>query len=219
MKYLIKAPEERLRASVQLPASKSISNRALILNALSYSPYDIQNLSDCDDTEVMVKALNSDSRDFDIKAAGTAMRFLTAFLSKIVGEWTITGTERMKNRPIKLLVDALNSLGARIEYMEKEGYPPLRIFGSALQGGEISLAGGVSSQYISALLMIAPLMEKGLTLHLEGNIISRPYINLTLQLMQDFGAKAAWTSPSSISVAPQPYQSCLLYTSPSPRDA
>ena len=156
MKYLIKAPEERLRASVQLPASKSISNRALILNALSYSPYDIQNLSDCDDTEVMVKALNSDSRDFDIKAAGTAMRFLTAFLSKIVGGWTITGTERMKNRPIKLLVDALNSLGARIEYIEKEGYPPLRIFGSALQGGEISLAGGVSSQYISALLMIAP---------------------------------------------------------------
>ena len=205
MKYLIKAPEERLRASVQLPASKSISNRALILNALSYSPYDIQNLSDCDDTEVMVRALNSDSRDFDIKAAGTAMRFLTAFLSKIVGEWTITGTERMKNRPIKLLVDALNSLGARIEYMEKEGYPPLRIFGSALQGGEISLAGGVSSQYISALLMIAPLMEKGLTLHLEGNIISRPYINLTLQLMEQFGVKAIWNG-QTIKILPQEYK-------------
>ena len=205
MKYLIKAPEERLRASVQLPASKSISNRALILNALSYSPYDIQNLSDCDDTEVMVKALNSDSRDFDIKAAGTAMRFLTAFLSKIVGEWTITGTERMKNRPIKLLVDALNSLGARIEYIEKEGYPPLRIFGSALQGGEISLAGGVSSQYISALLMLAPLMEKGLTLHLEGNIISRPYINLTLQLMEQFGVKAIWNG-QTIKILPQEYK-------------
>lgn len=205
MKYLIKAPEERLRASVQLPASKSISNRALILNALSYSPYDIQNLSDCDDTEVMVRALNSDSRDFDIKAAGTAMRFLTAFLSKIVGEWTITGTERMKNRPIKLLVDALNSLGARIEYIEKEGYPPLRIFGSALQGGEISLAGGVSSQYISALLMIAPLMENGLTLHLEGNIISRPYINLTLQLMEQFGVKATWNG-QTIRILPQEYK-------------
>ncbi|GKG73024.1 3-phosphoshikimate 1-carboxyvinyltransferase [Parabacteroides goldsteinii] len=205
MKYLIKAPEERLRASVQLPASKSISNRALILNALSYSPYDIQNLSDCDDTEVMVKALNSNSCDFDIKAAGTAMRFLTAFLSKIIGEWTITGTERMKNRPIKLLVDALNSLGARIEYMEKEGYPPLRIFGSALQGGEISLAGGVSSQYISALLMIAPLMEKGLTLHLEGNIISRPYINLTLQLMEQFGVKAIWNG-QTIKILPQEYK-------------
>lgn len=205
MKYLIKAPEERLRASVQLPASKSISNRALILNALSYSPYDIQNLSDCDDTEVMIKALNSNSCDFDIKAAGTAMRFLTAFLSKIIGEWTITGTERMKNRPIKLLVDALNSLGARIEYIEKEGYPPLRIFGSALQGGEISLAGGVSSQYISALLMIAPLMENGLTLHLEGNIISRPYINLTLQLMEQFGVKASWNG-QTIRILPQEYK-------------
>lgn len=204
MKYLIKSPEGAIRASVQLPASKSISNRALILNALSYSPYDIQNLSDCDDTEVMIKALNSNSSDFDIKAAGTAMRFLTAFLSKIIGEWTITGTERMKNRPIKLLVDALNSLGARIEYIEKEGYPPLRIFGSALQGGEISLAGGVSSQYISALLMIAPLMENGLTLNLEGNIISRPYINLTLQLMEQFGVKATW-SGQTIRILPQEY--------------
>ena len=161
MNYTIKSPDS-LKASIQLPASKSICNRALILNALSYSPYEIRNLSDCDDTEVMVKALNSNDRDFDIKAAGTAMRFLTAFLSKVVGEWTITGTERMKNRPIKILVDALNALGARVEYMEKEGYPPLRIFGSALQGGEISLAGGVSSQYISALLMIAEIELLGL---------------------------------------------------------
>lgn len=204
MKYLIKGPEQQLRASIHLPASKSISNRALILNALSYSPYDIQNLSDCDDTEVMVKALNSNTCHFDIKAAGTAMRFLTAFLSKVVGEWTITGTERMKNRPIKLLVDALNSLGARIEYVEKEGYPPLRIFGSALQGGEISLAGGVSSQYISALLMIAPLMENGLTLNLEGSIISKPYINLTLQLMAQFGVKADWNG-QTIKIRPQEY--------------
>ena len=113
MNYTIKSPDS-LKASVKLPASKSICNRALILNALSYSPYEIRNLSDCDDTEVMVKALNSNDRDFDIKAAGTAMRFLTAFLSKVVGEWTITGTERMKNRPIKILVDALNALGARV---------------------------------------------------------------------------------------------------------
>ncbi|RHJ80992.1 3-phosphoshikimate 1-carboxyvinyltransferase [Parabacteroides sp. AM08-6] len=203
MNYKIKSPAS-LKASVQLPASKSICNRALILNALSYSPYDIQNLSDCDDTEVMVKALNSNMRDFDIKAAGTAMRFLTAFLSKVVGEWTITGTERMKNRPVKILVDALNELGAKVEYMEKEGYPPLRIFGCALHGGEISLAGGVSSQYISALLMIAPLMEKGLTLHLEGNIISKPYINLTLQLMKLFGVTADWNG-QTIKVAPQEY--------------
>ena len=203
MKYKIIAPTT-LKASVKLPASKSISNRALILNALSYSPYEIENLSDCDDTEVMVKALNSNDRDFDIHAAGTAMRFLTAFLSKIVGEWTITGTERMRNRPIKILVDALNALGARVEYIDKEGYPPLRIFGSALQGGEISLSGSVSSQYISALLMIAPTMEKGLTLHLEGNVISKPYIRLTLQLMAQYGVQATWEG-ATIRVRPQSY--------------
>ena len=144
------------------------------------------------------------ARDFDIHAAGTAMRFLTAFLSKIVGEWTITGTERMRNRPIKILVDALNALGARVEYIDKEGYPPLRIFGSALQGGEISLSGSVSSQYISALLMIAPTMEKGLTLHLEGNVISKPYIRLTLQLMAQYGVQATWEG-ATIRVRPQSY--------------
>jgi len=203
-KYLITVPAGLHQETIQLPASKSISNRALILSALSYSPYEIKNLSDCDDTEVMVAALNSNTNHFDIKAAGTAMRFLTAFLSKIVGEWTITGTERMRNRPIRLLVDALTSLGARIEYTEKEGYPPLRIFGSALQGGEISLNGGISSQYISALLMVAPLMEKGLTLNLEGEVISRPYIHITLELMKQFGVSADWEG-NTIKVAPQEY--------------
>ena len=205
MNYIIKAPVDGVKASMQLPASKSISNRVLILDALSYNPFDAQNLADCDDTRVLYDALHSnEGHDFDIKAAGTAMRFLTAFLSKIVGEWTITGTERMKNRPIKILVDALNSVGARIEYMEKEGFPPLRIFGSALQGGEISLDGSVSSQYISALLMIAPTMEKGLTLHLTGKIISKPYIHLTLQLMRQYGVKAEWIG-STIKVQPQNY--------------
>ena len=112
MNYQIDAPGSAIRTTVKLPASKSISNRALILNALSYSAYDVENLSDCDDTNLMVKALNSNDRDFNVGAAGTTMRFLTAFLSKVVGEWTITGTERMKNRPIKVLVDALNALGA-----------------------------------------------------------------------------------------------------------
>ena len=111
----------------------------------------------------------------------------------------------MKNRPIKVLVDALNALGARIEYMEKEGYPPLRIFGSALQGGEISLPGNVSSQYISAILMIAPLTENGVTLHLEGAIISRPYIHITLQLMEQYGVRASWTE-NTIKVLPQEYK-------------
>lgn len=210
MNYVIHAPAASWKTSVQLPASKSICNRALILNALSYSPYEIQNLSDCDDTDVMVKALNSNDSHFDVKAAGTAMRFLTAFLSKVVGEWTITGTERMKNRPIRILVDALNAMGAKIEYLEKEGFPPLRIMGSALQGGEISLDGGVSSQYISALLMIAPLMEKGLTLHLQGKVISKPYIHLTLQLMKQYGVESEWVG-STIKVAPQSYRP-LPYT-------
>ncbi len=210
MNYIINAPSSAWKTSVKLPASKSICNRALILNALSYSPYDIQNLSDCDDTEVMVRALNSNDCHFDVKAAGTAMRFLTAFLSKIVGEWTITGTERMRNRPIRILVDALNAVGAKIEYVEKEGFPPLHIYGSALQGGEISLDGGVSSQYISALLMVAPTMEKGLTLHLQGTIVSKPYIHLTLQLMKQYGVDAEWNG-AKIKVAPQSYRP-LPYT-------
>jgi 3-phosphoshikimate 1-carboxyvinyltransferase len=185
-------PTNNINLEINLPSSKSISNRALILNALAYSPYEIQNLSDCDDTRVTVKALDSNDTTFDIGAAGTAMRFLTAFLSKTVGEWVITGSERMKNRPIKLLVDALNSLGARIEYIEKEGFPPLRIFGSALLGGEISLNGGVSSQYISALMMIAPYMQNGLKIKLEGNVISVPYIQMTMSMMKEFGVHVSF---------------------------
>lgn len=197
-------PKE-ITLQITLPASKSISNRALILNALAYSPYDIQNLSDCDDTRVTVKTLNSNDTTFDIGAAGTAMRFLTAFLSKTVGEWTITGSERMKNRPIKLLVDALTSLGARIEYIEKEGFPPLRIFGSALMGGEISLNGSVSSQYISALMMIAPYMQNGLKIKLEGHVISVPYIQMTIKMMKEFGVEVSFEN-NEIEVKPQTYK-------------
>ena len=197
-------PKE-INLRVNLPSSKSISNRALILNALAYSPYDIQNLSDCDDTRVTVKALDSNDTTFDIGAAGTAMRFLTAFLAKTVGEWIITGSERMKNRPIKLLVDALTSLGARIEYVEKEGYPPLRIFGCALMGGEISLNGGVSSQYISALMMIAPYMQNGLKIKLEGNVISVPYIRMTMSMMKEYGVNVTFEN-NEIAIEPQLYK-------------
>jgi len=196
---------ENINLRISLPASKSISNRALILNALAYSPYEIENLSDCDDTRVMVKALDSSDTIFDIGAAGTAMRFLTAFLSKTVGEWVITGSERMKQRPIKLLVDALNKLGARIEYVEKEGFPPLRIFGSALTGGEIHLSGGVSSQYISALMMIAPYMQNGLKIILDGKIISKPYIEMTLKMMAEFGAIVRFKE-NEITIKPQNYK-------------
>ena len=204
MNDLITAPEGTWRATVKLPSSKSISNRALILNALSASPYAVDNLSDCDDTNLMVRALQAEGCDFNVGAAGTTMRFLTAFLANRPGEWTITGTERMKNRPIKVLVEALNALGAHITYLEKAGFPPLRIAGSALPGGEIALPGNVSSQYISAILMVAPLMEQGVTLHLEGEIVSCPYIHITLELMKQFGVSATWED-HTIRVLPQSY--------------
>ena len=205
MLYTLSAPST-LHATLQLPASKSISNRALILHALSKGHLTPSNLSDCDDTRVMIHALESHSDLIDIMAAGTAMRFLTAYLSVTPGIRTITGTQRMQQRPIRILVDALRELGAQIEYINKEGFPPLRITGASLQGETITLAGNVSSQYISALLMIGPVLKHGLKLHLTGEVISRPYINLTLQLMKDFGVEAAWDSENSIIVHPDSYQ-------------
>ena len=186
MDYLIKAPN-KLRTTIHLPASKSISNRVLLLNALGASSMEINNLAVCDDTNVMINALQTKQQEIDIKAAGTAMRFLTAYIAGKQGNWIITGTERMRNRPVKILVDALITLGAHIEYVEKEGFPPLRINGCTLEGGEVWLDGGVSSQYISALLMAAPLMEQGLHLHLTGKVISKPYIQMTIRLMNIFG--------------------------------
>ena len=204
MIYQISAGTKILNATINLPSSKSISNRALIINALNYSPYPLRNLSDSDDTVVLTTALNSNSNKFDIGHAGTAMRFLTAFLSKIVGEWEVTGSERMQQRPISILVEALNSLGAQISYLKNEGFPPLKILGSHLTGKTIELDGSVSSQYISALLLIAPTIENGLTLKLKGEITSRSYINLTLQLMAQFGIQYHWEG-NEITVPEQNY--------------
>jgi 3-phosphoshikimate 1-carboxyvinyltransferase len=204
MKYQVTANRNIIKGQINLPASKSISNRVLIINALCYNPYPVKNLSDSDDTRVLQEALFSNQNKFDIGHAGTAMRFLTAFLSKIVGEWEITGSERMKQRPIKILVDALNKLGARIEYMENEGCPPLKIFGSHLKGQPLELDGSISSQYISALLMIAPTIENGLVLNLKGDITSRSYIELTLKLMARFGIQYKWEG-NTITVPEQNY--------------
>ena len=203
-KYRITAPKT-LNTTVALPASKSISNRALIIYALSGGQELPQNLSDCDDTEVIINALRDMPDEINIKAAGTAMRFMTAFLAVMKDTHTITGTERMKHRPIGILVDALRSLGASITYAGEEGFPPLRITGKKLRGGTLEIAGNVSSQYISALLMIGPVLEKGLELRLTGDIISRPYIDLTLWMMGEFGADAEWTSSDTITVKPKPY--------------
>ncbi len=204
MQYEITAPAV-LNHTVDLPSSKSVSNRALIIHALSGGGMLPQNLSDCDDTDVMIKALRDMPEVIDIKAAGTAMRFLTAYLAVTPGRHTITGTERMRHRPIRLLVDALRYLGAEVEYAGEEGYPPLRITGRPLDGGRIEIPGNVSSQYISALLMIGPVLRDGLRLHLTGDIISRPYIDMTLWIMGEFGAEAEWTDISTITVAPKPY--------------
>ncbi len=205
-RYQLSIPAQ-MQATIQLPASKSISNRALIINALSGSAQVPSNLSDCDDTRVMIEALAGGHDTIDIGAAGTAMRFLTAYLSVTPGTRVITGTQRMQQRPIQVLVDALRELGADIEYAGQEGYPPLRIRGTVLNGSQITLQGNVSSQYISALLMIGPTLPQGLLLELTGEIISRPYIDLTLQLMQDFGVRAEWFSDHEIKVWPDPYKS------------
>ena len=210
MQIKVTAPA-KIHTTIQLPSSKSISNRALIINALGNGTHHPENLSDCDDTQVMIRALNDDKETIDIMAAGTAMRFLTAYLSVTPGTRIITGTERMQQRPIQVLVNALRELGADIEYLANDGFPPLRITGRELRKDTISLPGNVSSQYISALLMIAPVLTNGLTIRLTGDIISRPYINLTLQLMNDFGVRAEWTDDHRLKVEPQAYHSTPFY--------
>lgn len=201
--YEIIAPET-LSADINLPASKSISNRALIIHALSGGQLP-QNLSDCDDTRAVVNALRDMPETIDVGAAGTAMRFMTAYLAVTEGEHVITGSERMRHRPVGVLVDALRMLGATINYVAEEGYPPLHISGHPLLGGKLEIPGNVSSQFISALLLIGPVMHLGLSLHLTGEIVSRPYIDLTIHVMHGFGAEVDWTSPDTIEVQPKPY--------------
>lgn len=206
MTYIITAPEQ-INTSIKLPASKSISNRALIIHAIAKGQIIPQNLSNCDDTEVIINALKNMPEVIDIKAAGTAMRFTTAYLATKDGEeHTITGTERMKHRPIAVLVDALRYLGAEIEYTGEEGFPPLHIKGKKLEGGHLEVPGNISSQFISALLMVGPVLENGLELKLTGDIISRPYIDLTLWTMREFGAEADWTDVDTVTIKPTLYQ-------------
>ena len=218
--YEIKAPAT-LRATIKLPASKSISNRAILMTALARRNGDwneavrrLKNLSDCDDTAVLLRALasleergaRSEELVIDIGAAGTAMRFLTAFLAVSEGEFVLTGSERMKRRPIGPLVEALRHLGADIRYEGEEGFPPLRIVGQSLDGGQVEISGELSSQFVSALLMIAPTLRNGLEIKMMGDIVSRPYIDLTLWMMREFGADADWTSGDTIRVKPSGYQ-------------
>src|SRR5687768_5653963 len=172
--------KQSLKATVHLPSSKSISNRLLIMKALSGKKFSIQNLSDADDTKLLNELLSSDEKILDAQNAGTCLRFLTAYLAQKEGEWILTGCERMKQRPIGILVDALRKLGADIKYLEKENFPPLVIRGKKLTGTELEVDSSQSSQFISSLLLIAPYINGGLKLKLTGNKSSGPYLEMTL---------------------------------------
>lgn len=189
----------KLNASLALPTSKSLCARALVINHLCEHPVHLEGLSDCDDTQAIRQGLevlrNSEDTPLrvDIGAAGTAMRFLTAlFAATPQLDVVITGSQRMKERPIGALVTALQAAGADISYVEKEGYPPLHIRGKQLEGGSLALPSNISSQYVSALLMIAPTMRRGLQLELVGKVASAPYIHMTMQVMKAFGVEAKW---------------------------
>ncbi len=196
-KIKIRKTDKILKGEIQLPFSKSESNRLLIIQSLCDGEFSIKNLSDADDTVLLKKNLEKIKtygkpdipKIIDTKNAGTIMRFLTAFLSNNPGKWILTGSERMKERPVGILVNVLRQLGAKIEYADKEAYPPLKISGTKLEGGEISVDASISSQYISALLMIAPMLPQGLTLELQGSISSMPYIKMTMEIMKFFGIK------------------------------
>ena len=177
---------------ITITGSKSESNRLLLLKAL-FKNLEIQNVSNSDDSQYMLKALKSETSVVDIHHAGTAMRFLTAYFATLEGKTTLlTGSQRMQERPIKILVDTLRALGADIEYDKEEGYPPLRITGKPLLKDEVRMKANVSSQYISALLLMATKLKNGLTLHLEGKITSVPYIKMTLSLLEQLGVETSF---------------------------
>ncbi|MCO6499128.1 MAG: 3-phosphoshikimate 1-carboxyvinyltransferase [Vicingus serpentipes] len=187
-------PTQHIEGTINLTSSKSESNRVLIIQALCDTSFGINNLAAAKDTQTLQQLLISSEKTLDVGHAGTVMRFLTAYLSLQEEEHTITGSSRMKERPIKVLVDALRTLGAEIDYLENEGFPPLKIRGYQMEGGTISIDGSVSSQYVSALLLIAPQLQSGLTIEFKGEIISKPYINMTLSIMNYFGAQTSWSN-------------------------
>jgi len=195
--------EKTVNGNIQITGSKSETNRLLVLQQF-YPNLTIENSSNSDDSRLMKKALASDSNEINIGHAGTAMRFLTSYFSvEENSEIVLTGSHRMKNRPIKILVDALKSIGADIEYVEKEGFPPLKIRGKKLTINFVEIDGNVSSQYISSLLLIAPTLKEGLQLKFKGKVTSVPYINMTLRLLSELGIESTWEN-DTISIQPKP---------------
>lgn len=193
----INAPNKSLNTEIHISGSKSLSNRLLMVRAISGLDLHFKNLSDSDDTITMAKELGlvkgKTAAVIDVGHAGTDMRFLTAYLSGKKGQWTLTGSERMQQRPIGELVNTLKNLGAEIHCINKEGFPPLRIEGRNLNGGEVEIDGSVSSQFITALLLIAPTLENGLTLKIKNESVSKPYIKMTIEVMNQFGVNVQQT--------------------------
>lgn len=213
MQYTINKIPAQIDVVVDLPASKSISNRLLMISALSGNKVNIENLSESDDTQTMKQLLHSGEKIKNAGHAGTTMRFLTAYYSQGNDEVILTGSERMKDRPIAELVNGLKNLGAEIDYLEKSGFPPLKIKGKKLHGGKISMHSGISSQYISAILMIAPFLEGGLELNLTGEMLSTSYIDMTIALMKQAGAVVDRKN-NLIMVGSKSYNSCDLKVEP-----
>jgi len=205
MIYRIRKRNKNISGSIILSGSKSISNRVLIIEALCESPITKRNLANARDTALLQELLQFPAEEYDAQDAGTTFRFLTAYLALKEGEWTLTGNDRMQQRPIGGLVNALKSLGAEISYLNKENFPPLKITGGKLKGDHVKISAGISSQFVSALLLIAPMMKNGLTIELVGKVVSEPYIAMTLALMNYFGVSHEQRDHSII-IPPQPYQ-------------
>lgn len=202
MNLLLKSSNCKLQSSIFITGSKSETNRLLLLQAL-FSNLSLENTSNSDDSEVMTKALQSKDELIDIHHAGTAMRFLTAYFAVQENrEVVLTGSSRMKERPIQILVEALRQLGAEITYEANDGFPPIRIKGKKISESKVSLPANVSSQYISALLLIAPKLENGIELTLEGEITSVPYIKMTLALLDEIGVETSFIG-NTIKVNPK----------------
>jgi 3-phosphoshikimate 1-carboxyvinyltransferase len=190
--------------AVRLPASKSLTNRALIIQALTGSSLELRHLSLSDDSRNLLECLQFSNHHLNVGAAGTNMRFLVSLLSILPGEYILSGNDRLNERPISQLAESLLALGANISYIEKKGYPPLKIIGGILDGGEVEIDGHVSSQFISSLLMIAPCLKKGLKIKILNTIVSKPYIEMTIGLMKHFGVEVKWND-SIIEIPPQKY--------------
>jgi 3-phosphoshikimate 1-carboxyvinyltransferase len=207
MNLKLQTPEQILNQTIDLPGSKSISNRILIIKALSKLPFTISNISDSDDTRHLKEALDSylTLPVINVGHAGTDMRFLTAFLSIKEGEFELTGSERLQQRPVKDLVTVLQTLGANITYKNVDGYPPLKIKGKQIDGGKVEISGSVSSQFITALLLVAPYFKNGIELTIKNELVSTPYVHMTVELMKEFGASVIWED-NKITVHPSPYQ-------------